>query len=149
RVRRGRENGAAVAAIGRMADPVDRPLRKEDSLIDVGGHAATAEMLAERAMSHEHNGVVARVFFGRRAAARVPAVVIAHADDGALVERAVGERVFGPCRHKEYCQETTKLANEIFHFPFEVCHLSSSENLLFPVGEKAGFQQNDFTSMTD
>ena len=67
--RRGDEDGAAIAAVGRMADAIGRFLREEGSLIDVGGHASPAEVLGERAVAHENDVVDAAVFLGRGSAA--------------------------------------------------------------------------------
>ena len=93
--RRESEYGAAIAAVGRMADAIGRSLGKEDGLIDVGGHAAPAEVLAERAVPHEDDVVAVGMFLGRRPAAIGPTVVVAHGDKGALVERAERQRLSG------------------------------------------------------
>ena len=57
-------------------------------------------MLAESAVAHEDDLVEATVFLSLGSAAPGAAAVIAHADDGAGVERAECERVFEAARHR-------------------------------------------------
>ena len=94
--RRDDEDGAAVAAVGGVADAVGRPLREERRLVDVGGDAAPPEVLAEDAVSHEDDVVAVGVFLGRGAAATGAAAVVAHTDERAFMERAECEHTFNP-----------------------------------------------------
>src|SRR5262245_53162271 len=83
----GDENRSAITAIRRMADAICRFLREEDRMIDVGSHATPAEMLCERAVTHQDYLTGIGIFFSSGAAATDAAAVVANADDRALVKR--------------------------------------------------------------
>jgi hypothetical protein len=96
------ENRTAITAIRRVADAICRSLREKDRMIDVGGHASPAEMLSERAVTHQDYLAGIWMFFISRAAATDAAAVVANADERALVKRPEGERVFVQTRHARH-----------------------------------------------
>ena len=92
--RRRKKDRSAIAAVGWMADPISRSLGEENRLIDIGGHAAPAEVLAESTAAHKHNVVTVGVFFVPWAPATGAAAVVAHTDNGTLVECVERERIY-------------------------------------------------------
>ena len=50
------EDRAPVAAVRRVRDLTVEP-REKDRVVHIGGHRLAAEVLAEDAMAHEHDGV--------------------------------------------------------------------------------------------
>jgi hypothetical protein len=94
------KNRPAVAALGRMADAIRRILREEDGLIHVGRDLAAAEMLAERAVPHQHDLVDVGELFAGRPAAVGAAAIVAQLDQLALVERAIGDDFIKSARHR-------------------------------------------------
>src|SRR5678815_2240303 len=64
--RRKRKCRPPIAAIGRMADAIDRIFREKHSLVDVRGNFSPAKMFRERAAPHQHDAVTFRSLFCAR-----------------------------------------------------------------------------------
>src|SRR5262249_36618378 len=99
--RRGRENSAAIAAFARMAHAIRRFLGKEHCLIHIGGHAAPAEVFAKGAMPHKHDVVASGVLLAPQPTATGATTIVAHAYDGAVVQRVKADRVLDAGRHED------------------------------------------------
>jgi hypothetical protein len=98
--RRDGENGAAVAAIGWMTDAICRSPREEHRLIDIGNHAAPAEVLGERAVTQEDDIIAIGIFLCRRAAAAGATVVFANPNERTSSEDAIRQWIVEALRHE-------------------------------------------------
>src|SRR5262245_20122677 len=92
-------------------------------------------MLAKCAAAHEDNVVPAGVFLGRGSASTGVATILAHADEGAAVKRAEGERVFVVARHLRH--STLSYAKSAFQNEVS-SRVASAEGRPSPAAQAAG-----------